>query len=458
VTSALIWTDMPFGRQTAPMTPETRYARTVDGTHVAYQVHGDGPIDILVLRAWYSNLDHEWGEPILAGVYRRLGALGRVVRLDRRGTGLSDRLDHDALPTLEHRLDDMRAVLDAVGSERVVLLGLAHGAALCSVFAATYPERTSGLVLWSPTWTLVGRSEEAATRAYADRIEKHWGTDAMAREIVAGAAPSRTDDEDFVRWIREDARASGSAADARALWELVATTNIDAILPTVHVPTAVLWRTGSAIAAPYFADRIPEAQAIELPGDDHALISRDWHPALAAIEQVIEGLDDRLPESDRVLATVLFSDVVGSTKRAAAIGDAAWRTLVDRHHASVRRELARHRGREIDTAGDGFFAAFDGPARAIRCAFAIRDTLADLDLDVRIGLHAGECERVGSGLRGVAVHVGARVGGIAKGGEILVTSTVRDLVAGSGIEFEDAGRHELKGIPESWQLFRVTTA
>jgi class 3 adenylate cyclase len=437
------------------MTPETRYARTIDGTHVAYQVHGDGPIDLLVLRAWYSNLDHEWQEPILAGIYRRLGSLGRVVRLDRRGTGLSDRVDHDSLPTLEHRLDDMRAVLDAVGSERIALIGLAHGAALCSVFAATYPERTAGLVLWSPTWTLVGRAEEAAIRDHAAAIEEGWGTDAMARDIVAGAAPSRADDEDFVRWVRDDARASGSAADARAQWDLVATTNIDAILPSVHVPTAVLWRTGSAIAAPYFAERIPEAQAIELPGNDHVLISRDWQPALAAIEGFIEGLDDAMPESDRVLATVLFSDIVGSTERATAIGDAAWRFLLDRHHAAVRRELARHRGREIDTAGDGFFAAFDSPARAIRCAVAMRESLAELHLDVRIGLHAGECERTGNGLRGVAVHVGARIGGLARAGEILVSSTVRDLVAGSGIAFGDAGSHELKGVPEAWKLYRV---
>ncbi len=226
------------------MTPETRYARTTDGTHVAYQVHGDGPLDLLVLRAWYSNLDHEWEEPTLGGIYRRLGSLGRVVRLDRRGTGLSDRIDHDAPPTLEHRLDDMRAVLDAVGSERVALVGLAHGAALCSVFAATYPERTAGLVLWSPTWTLVGRTDAAAILEYADTIEQGWGTDAMAREIVAAVAPSRDGDEAFVRWIREDARVSGSAADARAQWELVANTNIDAILPSIHVPTAVLWRDG----------------------------------------------------------------------------------------------------------------------------------------------------------------------------------------------------------------------
>jgi class 3 adenylate cyclase len=439
------------------MPPETRYARTTDGTHVAYQVHGDGPIDILVLRAWYSNLDHEWREPILSGIYRRLGSLGRVIRLDRRGTGLSDRVDRDSLPTLEHRLDDMRAVLDAAGSERVVLVGLAHGAALCCVFAATYPERTAGLVLWSPTWTLVGRAEEAAIRDYGAEIEAGWGTDAMARDVVTGAAPSRADDEDFVRWIRDDARASGSAADARVQWELVATTNIDAVLPSIHVPTAVFWRTGSAIAAPYFADRIPGAQGVELPGEDHVLISTDWHRALAAIEGFIEGLDEGMPGADRVLATVLFSDIVGSTERATAMGDAAWRSLVDRHHAAVRRELARHRGREVDTAGDGFFAAFDGPARAIRCAVAIREALDDLGLGVRIGLHAGECERVGTGLRGVAVNIGARIGSLAGAGEVLVSSTVRDLVAGSGIGFEDAGSHELKGIPDPWKVFRVAS-
>lgn len=439
------------------MPPETRYARTTDGTHVAYQVHGEGPIDILVLRAWHSNLDHEWEEPVLAGILRRLGSLGRVIRLDRRGTGLSDRIDRDSLPTLEHRLDDMRAVLDSVGSERVVLVGLAHGSALCCMFAATYPERTAGLVLWSPTWTLVGRADDAVVRDYGAEIEAGWGTDAMAREIVAGAAPSRVDDEDFIRWIRDDERASSSAADARVQWELVATTNIDAVLPSIHVPTAVFWRAGSAIAAPYFADRIPGAQANELPGDDHVLISTDWHRALAAIEAFIEGLDDAAPGSDRVLATVLFSDIVGSTERAVAVGDAAWRSLVDRHHAAVRRQLARHRGREIDTAGDGFFAAFDGPARAIRCAVAMREALAELGLDVRIGLHAGECERAGTGLRGAAVNVGARIGALAAAGEVLVSSTVRDLVAGSGIAFEDAGTHGLKGIPDRWRLYRVVS-
>ncbi len=437
------------------MTPETRYARAADGTHVAYQVHGEGPIDLLVLRAWYSNLDHEWQEPILAGIYRRLGSLGRVVRLDRRGTGSSDRLDLTALPTLEHRLDDMRAVLDAVRSERVVLVGLAHGAALCSVFAATYPERTAGLVLWSPTWVLVGRAEPALIRKYADQLAARWGTEEHAREIVAGAAPSRIGDAALVEWIRIDQLESGSAADAKAQWELVAATNIDAVLPGIHVPTAVLWRAGAPNAAPHFAERIPGASAVELPGDDHVLISTDWSPALIEIEQFIEAIDDTTPDENRVLATVLFTDIVGSTERAAALGDRAWREVVDAHHAAVRRQLARHRGREIDTAGDGFFVAFDAPARAIRCAVAVRDALSELGLPVRIGIHAGECERVGAGLRGLAVNIGARISGLAGASEILVSSTIRDLVAGSGIQFSDAGRHELKGVPDPWNVYRV---
>ena len=440
------------------MTPETRYARTLDGTHVAYQVHGEGPIDLLVLRAWHSALEHEWNEPILAGIYRRLGSLGRVIRLDRRGSGLSDRLDGTALPTLEHRVDDMRAVLDAVGSERVVLIGLAQGAALCSVFAATYPERTAGLVIWSPTHVLVGQADPEEIEAFRDDIGDRWGTEELAREIVEAAVPSRIGDEAFVDWIRRDQLASGTAAEARVQWELVAATNIDAVLPGIHVPTAVLRRAGSPDAAPYFAARIPEAVAIELPGSDHALIATDWRPALAESERFVERVDGLELESDSVLATVMFTDLVGSTERAAAVGDAAWRAIVDRHHALVRRELSRHRGREIDTAGDGFFAAFDGPARAIRCADAIRAGVAALDLEIRIGLHAGECERVGPGLRGMAVHVGARVSSLAEAGEILVTSTVRDLVAGSGIRFADLGERELKGVPDAWRIFRVVDA
>ena len=438
------------------MTPETRYARTTDGTHVAYQVHGDGPIDIVVLRAWHSNLDHEWNDPVLAGVYRRLGAVGRVIRLDRRGSGLSDRFDPSVLPTVEARVDDMRAVLDAAGSERVVVIGLAHGAALCAVFAATYPERTAGLVIYSPPPMLVGQGDVEQLRAFGEWLVEKWGTaDAIPR--IELAAPTRAGDPAFREWIRQDQAASGSGTEAAALWQLAIDTNIDGILSSIHVPTLVLWRAGSPNAGPYVAERIPEATATELPGVDHVMISGDTRPWLAAVEAFVESVEGRDVDADRVLATVMFTDVVGSTDRAAALGDRAWRELVDRHHAAIRREFARFRGREVDAAGDGFFAAFDGSARAIRCAAAIRDAVAGLGLEIRIGLHAGECERVGTGLRGVAVHIGARIGGRAEAGQILVSSTIRDLVAGSGIGFEDAGRHALKGVPEEWQLYRVAS-
>ena len=437
------------------MTPETRYARTTDRTHVAYKVSGEGPIDILVMRAWASNLENEWRDPVLAGILRRLGAIGRVVHLDRRGTGQSDRIDPASPPTLEQRIDDMRAVLDAIGSERVVLLGLAHSSALCSVFAATYPERTSGLIAWSPPWTLVGRDDPALTARSAEMIRAGWGTLEHAKAIVRAAAPSRVGDEAFAEWIRQDQVESGSAEEAVAQWQMVTDTNVDDILPGVHVPTLVLWRAGSELASRHFAHRIPGAAAVELPGEDHAFISGDWRPALAEMEAFIERVAGLEVDSDRVLATVLFSDIVGSTQVADSLGDQGWRALLERHHALVRRELARHRGREVDTAGDGFFAAFDGPARAIRCASSIRDAVAGLDLQVRIGLHAGECERAGAALRGVAVHVGARIQSLAASGEILASSTVRDLVAGSGIGFEDAGVHHLKGVPEPWQVYRV---
>ena len=437
------------------MTPETRYARTTDRTHVAYKVSGEGPIDILVMRAWASNLENEWRDPVLAGILRRLGAIGRVVHLDRRGTGQSDRIDPASPPTLEQRVDDMRAVLDAIGSERVVLVGLAHASALCSVFAATYPERTAGLIAWSPPWNIVGRDADALIAGYEDEIRAQWGTIEHARRIVRAVAPSRIDDTEFAEWLRLDQLASGTADDAIAQWRMVAETNVDDILPGVHVPTLVLWRAGSELASRHFAHRIPGATAVELPGEDHAFISGDWRPALAEMEAFIERVAGLEVDSDRVLATVLFSDIVGSTQVADSLGDHGWRALLERHHALVRRELARHRGREVDTAGDGFFAAFDGPARAIRCASSIRDAVGGLDLQVRIGLHAGECERAGAALRGVAVHVGARIQSLAASGEILASSTVRDLVAGSGIGFEDAGVHHLKGVPEPWQVYRV---
>lgn len=440
------------------MPAETRYARTTDGTHVAYQVHGDGPIDLFVQRGWFTNLDHEWDDPILTGIYRRLGSIGRVIRIDRRGSGLSDRLDTTALPTVEDRVDDIRAVLDAVRSERVVLVGLGHASSLFVVFAATYPERTRGLVIWSPPSAVVRRPPDDEVDRFLESLTARWGREDFAAEWVANGAPSRAGDDALVRWLAEDQRLSATPDEAAALARLTFETNVDDVLPAVHVPTLVAWRAGFGDATPrHILERVPAAVACELPGDDMFLMSGDWRRAVAAIEDFVLGLAPAASETERVLATVMFTDMVGSTERAATLGDRAWSSLLERHHAVVRRELATHRGREIDTAGDGFFAAFDGPARAIRAAAGIRDALAPLEIGVKIGLHAGECERAGSALRGVAVHLGARIGASATAGEILVSSTVRDLVAGSGIGFADAGRHRFKGVPEEWQLYRVTS-
>lgn len=443
------------------MIPETRYARASDGTHVAFQMHGQGPVDILVERGWFTNLDHEWEEPILAGVYRRLGAIGRVIRMDRRGSGLSDRIDDALLPTIEARSDDILAVMAAAGSERAALFGIGHGAAVFTVFAATHPDRTLALVFWAPVESHVTEFDEETLAASAERASRRWATRDFAEQFVQTGAPSRSGDEELIRWFQEEQRLSATPEEAAALFRLAWQTSITDVLPTVHVPTLVCWREGlddrTKDVGRQIAQAVPGAVGRELPGDDLFITAGDWKGAVKEIQDFILAAAEASPDANRVLATVMFTDIVASTERAVAVGDRAWRELVDRHHAAVRRELSRFRGREVDTAGDGFFAAFDGPARAIRCAVAIRDAVSDLGLDVRIGIHAGECERVGSGLRGLAVNIGARVAGVASGGQVLVTTTVRDLVAGSGIGFEDAGRHALKGLPVERQLYRVAS-
>ena len=447
------------------MTPETRYARTADGTHVAYQVHGEGPIDILVMRGWHTNLDNEWTDPVVAGIYQRLGAMGRVIRLDRRGVGLSDRIDPETLPTLEDRIDDIRAVMVAAGSERIALVGLGPGGAVCAAFAAMRPERARGLVLWAPSPAVAGPDPRWATSdeqfsAFLDRLRSRWGTTEEAQARASEGMPSRAGDPAFIEWLRRDMLLSGTPEEAVAQARLNRETVLRDLLPTIHVPTLVAWRSGSGAdaAARHVATTIPTSVTSDLPGEDFALIGGDWRAGLRVIEDFLATLTDAEPDADRVLATIMFTDLVGSTERAASLGDRAWRETLDRHHAAVRRALAGHRGREIDTAGDGFFAAFDGPARAIRCAAAIRESVSDLGLELRIGIHAGECERVGAALRGLAVHIGARIGATAEPGEILASRTVRDLVAGSGIVFEDAGTHPLKGVPEAWQLYRVASS
>ena len=439
------------------MPPETRYAKSGD-INIAYQVVGGGPLDLVLVPAFVSHLDLDWEEPRYAHFLRRLASFSRLIRFDKRGTGLSDR--PGGLPDLETRMDDVRAVLDTVGSERAALLGYSEGGPMCILFAATYPERTSALVLygtyakrrdpdddypWAATW------EER--QAYADQVEREWGTEADLGTMAPNA------DDAMVRWWRARARASASPGAAKALILMNSQIDVRGVLSSLRVPTLVLHRRGDHDSrldeGSYIAEHIPGARFVELEGEDH-VPSIDSDQILDEVEEFLTGAR-RGPEPDRVLATVLFTDIVGSTERASELGDRRWRELLERHQAVVRRELERFWGREIDTAGDGFLATFDGPARAVRCARAIGNGVRGLGIEVRAGLHTGECEVLGDKVAGVAVHTGARVAGAARPGEVLVSNTVRDLVAGSGIQFEDRGEHELKGVG-SWRLYSVVDA
>jgi class 3 adenylate cyclase len=441
------------------MRPETRFARTPDGTYLAYQVSGDGPVDIVLLRGWYSMLEHEWDEPVLARILRRLGAMGRLIRFDRRGAGLSDRIIHRPVPTIEERLDDILAVMGAAGSERALMIGLADGATLCTVFAATHPERTSGLVLYESPRPTQGPGDAGPradrAEAFAERVREQWATRELAEMFIESGAPSRAGDAHLVDWMLEDFRLSGSGEDAAAMVRVSAATDIAAALQAVHVPTLVTAREGSrAQEARDLVGRIAGARLVLLPGEDHMLLGGDSDAFLRAVEGFIPDLGSAR-QPDRVLETLLFVDIVDSTGRAVAMGDRAWAELLEAELTAIRALLAPHRGREVDSAGDGVFAAFDGPGRAVRCARAIVDTARAGGLEVRAGLHCGEVERISGRLRGVAVHVAARVAGSAERSEILVTGTVRDLVAGSGLAFDDRGVHELKGIPEPYRLWAV---
>jgi class 3 adenylate cyclase len=388
--------------------------------------------------------------------------MGRLIRLDRRGMGQSDRMINRPPPTLEERLDDIRAVLDAVSSRRAVLIGLADGSSLAALFAAMHPDRTRGLVLYEP----VARSPDPDSpwapnaeqfAASIAGIRAGWGTRELAVRWVESGGPSRANDEHLIEWFAEQQRRSGSPEDAVALVELQRDTDISVALPAIHVPTLVVTREGPEGGAAAVAAQIPGAQLVTLEGVDHFVIAGDTDAVLREIEQFIEGLRGSLtdPDMDRVLATVLFTDIVGSTERASELGDRAWSELLGRHHESARRIVAAHRGRVVDTTGDGIFCSFDGPGRAIRCAAELVRDAAETGLGLRAGLHTGECEMAGDGLRGIAVHIGARVVSLAGRSEILVTQTVKDLVSGGGFEFTDRGTHELKGVPGEWRLYEV---
>ena len=438
-------------------TPETHYARSGD-LNIAYQVVGEGPIDLVYVPGWISNIELAWDEPSHAHVLQRLAGFSRLILFDKRGTGLSDPVPLDGLPPLEERMDDVRAVLDAVGSEQTAMFGFSEGGLMSVLFTATYPERVTALVLygtfakriWSPDYPWAPTPE--ARQREIENLERNWAD----RMDLDQLAPS--EDEAFKRRLATYFRRSASPGAAVALLRMNTQIDVRDVLPAIQAPTLIIHRTDdrdvNVEEGRWIAAQIPGATYVELPGDAHTLWAGNTDEIIDEVEEFLTGA--RSPrEADRLLATVLFTDIAGSTERAAQVGDARWRELIAAHHATVRRQLERHRGREIDTAGDGFFAAFDGPARAIRCACAIRDGVRALDLHVRAGLHTGECELVDGKVGGIAVHIGSRVASLAEPGEVLVSSTVKDLVAGSGIDFEDRGEHRLKGIPDPWRLFSV---
>jgi pimeloyl-ACP methyl ester carboxylesterase/class 3 adenylate cyclase len=445
------------------VTPETRYAKTADGVHVAYQVVGDGPVDLVFVMGWASNVEAMWEEPDLARFLSRLASFGRLILFDKRGVGLSDRVPEGRLPDLETRMDDVRAVMDAAGSDRAVVLGVSEGGPMACLFAATYPERTIALVLYGTSVDYTSRTKEsdwAESDAYLAYIDTHWGTLEHAREeIRTWGAPSHADDERLVAWLASYLRRAASPGAAIALERMNREINASHALPAIHVPTLVIAKTEDLdFPLPEvreLASSIAGARLVEFPGDEHFFWVGDFDGMLDEIERFVAEFRDQEAELERFLATVLFTDIVGSTERAVELGDRRWRDLVQDHHARVRGQLARFRGREIDTAGDGFFASFDGPARGIRCAQAIATSVRDLDLQVRAGLHTGEVEQIGDKVGGIAVSIGARVASLAGPSEILVTQTVKDLVAGSGLAFDDAGEHELKGVPDRWRLYLV---
>jgi len=433
-------------------TVATQYAKAGD-VHIAYQIVGDGPIDLVVAPGFVSHVECCWEEPSYARFLRRLASFSRLILFDKRGTGLSDRLT--GMPTLEHRMDDVRAVMDAAQSDRAAILGISEAGALSAVFAATYPNRASHLILYAAFAEFASWFPTARRLAsFFHYCETAWGSGDSLRTY----GPSMVDDAAFKRWWGRYERQGASPGAAEAMMKVNAEIDIKHVLPTIRVPTLVIHRSGDAAvnveAGRYLAAHIPSARYVELPGPDHLWFLGDADSVLDPIQEFLTGTRGAA-EVDRVLATVLFTDVVSSTRRAAELGDRRWAELLEAYHSAVRNEISRFRGREIDTAGDGVFAAFDGPARAIRCACAVHDAVGQLGLEIRTGLHTGECEVVGDKIGGLAVHIGARVAAEAQPGEVLVSSTVKDLVAGSGIRFGEGKTVQLKGVPGEWQLYAV---
>ena len=440
--------------------PETRYAKAPDGTSIAYQVVGDGPVDLVYASGIWSNVELMWEEPRWAHFLERLAKFSRLILFDMRGVGLSDRGSEP--PVLELQRDDVGAVMDAAGSADAIVFGGARAATMAMLFAATHPDRTKALILYAPVAKTVatpdfpyGKTPEEQ-RVFFERFVREVGTG----QNLALQAPSVAADERFVRWWARFERLVASPSAFEELGRIFTDVDVRDVLPAIHVPTVVIHRKDDAIVlerqARYVADQIQGATYVQFPGDDHLPFIGDADAIVDEVERFVTG---RRPiwETDKVLATILFTDIVDSTKRQAEVGDRGWKELLERHHAIVRDLLKLYRGEEQDTAGDGFYVRFDGPARAIRCAQDIVETVRPLGIEVRAGLHTGECEIVDGKCTGLSVSIGARVMANAGPSEVLVSRTVKDLTAGSGLTFQDAGEHELKGVPDRWRLYRLAS-
>ncbi len=439
------------------MIPKTQYAWS-DDISIAYQVVGDGPLDLVIVAGWVSNIDLFWEEPSFVRFFHGLSEFSRVILFDKRGCGLSDKILH--APALEERMDDVLAVMDAVGSERAALFGYSEGGSMSSLFAATYPQRTQALIICGGfarklstddhPWGLSNEESEASLEELPDV----WGGPVGIESI----APSMANNPRFREWWAKFLRNSASITTTTLISRANTEVDIRHILPSIQVPTLILHASDDLLIpvenGRYLAQQIPGATLVELDTPDHLPWVGDPEKVLAEIKHFLTGRQ-AIHDVDRVVVTVLFTDIVDSTRLASELGNTAWRDLLDAHNDAVRHELAIHRGDEVKSTGDGFHAVFDGPARAIRCGCAIREAVSRIGVSVRIGMHTGECELRSNQIEGVAVHIAARVAALAEGGEVLVSQTVKDLVAGAGFEFEDRGVHALKGVPDEWRILAV---
>lgn len=443
------------------MTPETHYAKNGD-VNIAYQVVGDGPVDLFYAAGFVTNIEVMWEDPGYTRILNRMASFARLICFDKRGIGLSDMVPPDELADLDVRMEDMRAVMDAAGSERAFLFGHSEGGATCLRFAYDYPERTDGIILAfsyakrlaSPDYPWAPTLEQRL--AQSDDFEKHWSEPQTIAEYYA---PSRAGDEAFVRWLSRYLRLAASPKTAAALNNGSTYIDVTGLLPDIQAPALCLYRLGDPDVkieeGRFIASKLPHAKLVEVAGHDHMFWAGDPEPLLEEIEEFITG--QRGPsEPERIVATALFTDIVGSTELAASVGDQVWRDLLHRHDEAVRTELARWRGREVKTTGDGVLATFDSPTQAIQFAKALPDSMMPLGLEVRCGIHTGEMDLRGEDVAGLAVHIAARISAIARPSEVLVSRTVKDVLAGSGIEFESRGPHSLKGVPDEWELYAVT--